>query len=130
MNKEEIAVNIIEADFIRNRRYFINVHGSSFSKNGTPDFIAQDKDGRILGIEVKRIGKMPEVNQWGHGLDIVKSGGRFIVAYEDFDLKQVDDYKLPVFEVHPSDDGLEQYDLFGLKPFNQTTEIIYVRGEQ
>ena len=65
----------------------------------------------------------------GHGLDIVKSGGRFIVAYEDFDLKQVDDYKLPVFEVYPSDDGLEQYDLFGLRPFNQTTEIIYVRGE-
>lgn len=65
MNKEEIAVNIIEADFVRNHRYFINVHGSSFSKNGTPDFIAHDKDGRILGIEVKRIGKMPEVNQWG-----------------------------------------------------------------
>ena len=52
------------------------------------------------------------------------------MSYEDFDLKLVDDYKLPVFEVHPSDDGLEQYDLFGLKPFNQTTEIIYVRGEQ
>ncbi len=34
-------------------------------------FIAHDRDGRILGIEVKRIGKMPEVNQWGHGLDIV-----------------------------------------------------------
>ena len=43
MNKEEIAVNIIEADFVRNHRYFINVHGSSFSKNGTPDFIAHDK---------------------------------------------------------------------------------------
>ena len=53
-----------------------------------------------------------------------------IVAYEDFDLELVDECHLPTFEVYPSDDGLEQYDLFGLRPFNKTTEILYVRGDE
>ena len=93
--KEQIVVNYIEAQLKAKQRYYINVHGSTYSQNGTPDFITQDKDGVFVGIEAKAPKKTPVINQWRHAIKILNSGGRFIVGQEDFDINKMDHGKLP-----------------------------------
>lgn len=118
------AVGKIVNECIIHNRYYVNVHGSLFSQDGTPDILTHDKDGVFTGIEAKRLGSLPAVNQWGKGLEIIRSGGRFIVGYEDFSFDTVDNHQLPIFTVKASD-GFEQYELadMKIKAFNQTTEV-------
>lgn len=92
--KEQDVVNYIELLLKKNGRYFVNVHGSSFGKNGTPDFITHDKNGIFVGLEAKAPKKKPYTNQWARGIEILKSGGRFIIAQDDFDLEAMDDQKI------------------------------------
>lgn len=93
--KEQTVVNYIEAQLKAKGRYYINVHGSTYSQNGTPDFITQDNDGILVGIEAKAPKKTPVINQWRHAIKILNSGGRFIVGQEDFDINKMDKGKLP-----------------------------------
>lgn len=80
-------------------RYYINVHGSNFSKNGTPDLITFDSKKIFVGIEVKMPNKQPVVNQWRQGIKILKAGGRFVVGYDDFDINKLDNHTLPIVKV-------------------------------
>lgn len=97
--KEQIIVNYIESQLKNIKRYYINNHGSTFSKNGTPDFITLDKNNNFLAIEAKVPGKAPVINQWRRCIEILLSGGRFIVAQDDFDINKVDDNKLPKVKI-------------------------------
>ena len=107
-----------------NNRYFVNVHGSSFSRNGTPDIITLDKDNRFLAIEAKVAKRQPKADQLNNALDILRSGGRWIVAYEDFDLDKIDNHTVKTLEVEDTDDlnkiELQKYKFYG------TTEMILV----
>jgi hypothetical protein len=122
MKKEQFTVDTIERECRIHGRYFINVHGSMFSRNGTPDFITHDKEGQFVAIEAKQLKKAPVVNQWARGIEVLRSGGRFIVAYEDFELEKIDEKTLPIFYID-SKDGYEEFDLVDVAAFNTTTEV-------
>lgn len=89
--KEELIVSRIENELNQAMRYFQNTHGTMFSKNGAPDFVTLDKNGRFVGIEAKAPNKSPYINQWRRCIEILLSGGRYIVAQDDFTLENMDD---------------------------------------
>lgn len=96
---EDRVIANIEKQLASVGRYYINVHGSSYSKNGTPDIITSDKDNIFCGIEAKAPGKKPFENQWRHGIRILKSGGRFIIAQHDFNIQNLDNHCFPIIEI-------------------------------
>lgn len=97
--KESVIVNYIENQLKLIKRYYINNHGSTFSKNGTPDFITLDKNNIFLAIEAKAPNKSPVINQWRRCIEILLSGGRYVIAQDDFDIKEVDNNKLPKVKI-------------------------------
>lgn len=120
--KEQVVVNHIEAQLKAKLRYYINVHGSTYSQNGTPDFITQDKSGTLVGIEAKAPKKAPVINQWRHAIKILKSGGRFIVGQEDFDINKMDNKTLPKVEIGGII-GESEFDARALK-ITKSSEVI------
>lgn len=97
--KEEVVVNSIERQLAAKNRYFNNLHGTMFSKNGSPDFITIDAHGRYTGIEAKAPKKSPYTNQWRRAIEILLSGGRYIIAQDDFDLNDADEFKIKTIEI-------------------------------
>lgn len=97
--KEEVVVKSIERQLLLSSRYYNNLHGSMLSKNGSPDFVTMDIDGIYTGIEAKAPKKTPYVNQWRRCIEILLSGGRFIVAQDDFDLQAMDSHNLPIIKI-------------------------------
>lgn len=120
--KEQVVVNLIEKWLNYKHRYHINIHGSTFSKNGTPDFITHDINGILVGIEAKVPGKAPVTTQWRQGISILKSGGRFVVAQDDFNLDMLDNEQLPILEITDDEFIARNYKI------NGTTEIILKGG--
>lgn len=119
--KESSIVQWIEGQLSASGFYFANVHGSIFSSTGTPDLICSI-DGSFVAIEVKRSGNSPKVAQLDHALRILRSGGRAIIAYEDFDLSKVVSKDLPTIDVGQKEDAYDLYDTVNFK--NTTTELI------
>ena len=97
--KEEVVVNEIERQLNAKVRLYNNLHGTMFSKNGSPDFITMDRSGIYLGIEAKAPKKSPAINQWRKAIEILLSGGRYVVAQEDFDLDLIDRRLVKTVEV-------------------------------
>lgn len=120
--KEEVVVGIIESQLNRSDRYFNNLHGTMFSKNGSPDFITVDSSGRLVGIEAKAPGKSPFVNQYRRAIEILLSKGRYIVAQEDFDLKKLDDRSFKTYQIG-SEIGQSEFEAVDKKIVG-TTEIV------
>ena len=87
---ENKVVELIESQLSRDDRWFLNVHGSMFSKSGTPDILTVDHSGVVVGIEIKKPGGMVAINQLRRGLEILNSGGRFVIATADFLLENLD----------------------------------------
>ena len=123
--KEEVVVNSIESQLRSKNRYFNNLHGTMFSKNGSPDFITIDANGRYTGIEAKASGKSPFTNQWRRAIEILLSGGRYIVAQDDFDLNDADRFAIKTIEIG----GEIGYDEFIAEEWKivGTTEVILRR---
>ena len=112
--KEQTVVDYIEKQLKIAGRYYINVHGSTYSKNGTPDFITMDNNNIFTGIEAKAPGKKPYANQWRRGIEILLSGGRFVIAQDDFVLSNFDNNQLPIIYVG-SEIGESEYEAALLK---------------
>lgn len=121
--KENVVVNFIEKSLLYKNRYYLNVHGSDYSLNGTPDIITSDKNGIFLGIEVKAPKEQPRVSQWRRAIEILNSNNnaRIIIAYDDFDIDKVDNKELPIMKID-NIIGKTEYDLLNVK-LSQTTEI-------
>ena len=102
--REQFIINRIESQLVLANRFFINNHGSEMSRSGNPDFVTIDRHGTFLGIEAKKAGEKPTVNQFRRAIEIIQSGGRYVVAYDGFDLDSVDER-----------DGLETFCLPGLE---------------
>jgi len=119
--KEQVIIDHIEKWLNYKKRYYLNVHGSEYSNNGTHDIITHDINNQFLSIEAKAPNRQPKVNQWRHAIKVLKSGGRVIIAYEDFDLNKVDNNQLPVIKIG-SNIGISEHDASNLKLKN-TTEI-------
>lgn len=120
--EENKVIILIESQFIRNRRYFVNNHGAGFGKSGVPDFFTLDKNSIFCGIEAKRPSETPTPNQFRHGIKILLSGGRFIVAQHDFDLSKLDKKEFPLIKIG-SEIGESEFEASLLK-INKTTEFI------
>lgn len=120
--KEQTVVNIIESQLRSNNRFYLNVHGSLFSANGTPDFITHDAKGIFVGLEAKAPNKKPVVNQWRRGIEILNSGGRFIVGQDDFSLEKMDNSSFPK-QILGRTIGESEFDAMELK-IRCTTEFI------
>lgn len=121
--KEEVVVRLIEKQLASKSRLYNNLHGTMFSKNGSPDFITMDTTGRYLGIEAKAPKKTPYTNQWRRAIEILLSGGRYIVAQEDFDLNKVDSGTLSSTVEIGSEIGYDEFLAEDLK-INCTTEVL------
>lgn len=121
--KEEVVVRLIEKQLASKSRLYNNLHGTMFSKNGSPDFITMDSAGRYLGIEAKAPKKTPYTNQWRRAIEILLSGGRYIVAQEDFDLNKVDSGTLSSTVEIGSEIGYDEFLAEDLK-IVRTTEVL------
>lgn len=121
--KEEVVVRLIEKQLASKSRLYNNLHGTMFSKNGSPDFITMDTTGRYLGIEAKAPKKTPYTNQWRRAIEILLSGGRYIVAQEDFDLNKVDSGTLSSTVEIGSEIGYDEFLADDLK-IVCTTEVL------
>lgn len=89
-SKENAAVAGVERALTAAGRFHINSFGSLMSKGGAPDFITCDDTGRLVGIEVKRPGETPKVNQFRRACEMLLSGARYMVAYEGFTIDELD----------------------------------------
>lgn len=118
--KEQSVVDEIERQLKLNKRYYVNVHGSLFSTNGTADFLTHDKYGRFIGIEAKVDGKSPVINQWRKAMQMLNSGLRYVIAQSDFDLEKIDNNSLPIVEMGNSPG--DEFDMEKVK-INQSTEV-------
>lgn len=121
--RENSVIKRIENQLNANNRYFVNIHGSMFSRNGTPDIVTHGKNGDIIFIEAKAPGKELVVNQWRHFVRILNSGGRAVVAYEDFSLQKLDDGDLPKVTIG-SIVGVSDMIASKTITLSQTTEVI------
>lgn len=97
--KEQVVVDYIEDYLSYLGRYYVNIHGSEFSKNGTPDIITHDKNNKFLAIEAKAPKQSPKLSQWQHAIMILNSGGRYVVAQDDIDIEKMDNELLPIIEI-------------------------------
>ena len=88
--KESRTVSDVTRELTQARRWFVNYHGSGMGTDGVPDFLTMTSSGQLAGIEAKRPGEKPTVNQFRQGLKIVLSGGLYFIAYPDFDISDLD----------------------------------------
>lgn len=120
--KEEVVVNEIERQLNAKVRLYNNLHGTMFSKNGSPDFVTMDKSGIYLGIEAKAPKKSPAINQWRKAIEILLSGGRYVVAQEDFNLDLIDRKLVKTVKIG-REIGYSEFEAEDLKIVG-TTEVI------
>lgn len=84
---EQLVVNDIVYELNRHGKWFVNNHGTVMGGGGTPDIITLDHDGTLLAIEAKSPGAKPKINQLRRAVEILASGGRYVVAYGfDYDI--------------------------------------------
>lgn len=112
--KEKNIIQYIEKTFKYYNRFYINFHGTNFGKVGVSDFITLDKDSVFTAIEVKTENTMPYANQYRRALEILSSGGRFIVAKQDFSIQNLDNHTIPKIPTQLVV-GKSEYDLLELK---------------
>lgn len=119
--KEQIVIDHIE-DWLKYKdRYYVNIHGSTYATNGTPDILTSDAQGQFMGIEAKAPKQVPRVNQWQRAIEMLLSNNRYIVAQDDFDLDLVDQMKVPRIEIESDIERLFEYSDMKIE---QTSEIV------
>lgn len=87
--RESTIVGHIERQLKRRGTWYVNNHGSAFGSRGVPDFITVDDSGGLIGVEAKAPGALPYPNQLRQAIKIIRSGGRYVVAYADVDMDRV-----------------------------------------
>ena len=120
---ETKIVRWMEKLFTANQIYYVNIHGSFLgNQNGIPDFIVTDKTGIFSGIEVKQPGGHITAAQCRQAQEILKNGGRFVVAVNDFNLDKFLNHELKTKTITVDTDDMEMFDRFN--PVKETFEII------
>ncbi|MEJ7209931.1 hypothetical protein [Staphylococcus capitis] len=96
--QESYTTNIVVKQFKSDGRFYFNSKGTSYGGgNGRADIDTCDKNGIYVGMEIKRekIGKVYP-NQLRKGAWIAASGCRYIVAYPDFKIENLDNHDIPI----------------------------------
>lgn len=123
--KEQVVVDYVEKCLAYEDRYFVNVHGNRMTANGTPDIITCDSSGKLLCIEVKAPNQSPEATQWLRAIEVVYSGGRYVIAQDDFDLDLIDSYSDEVPKISVINNRIEAPIKYAKEiKIKQTTEIV------
>lgn len=124
---EQFVVDLVESSLDSAGLWWANVHGEARgAQNGVPDVITLDARGRLCGIECKARGEEPVFTQWLQAQRIVASGGRYIVAYEDFDVGAFARGELPVAEL-----GRDEADCIAMRlPDRKTTREVVLAPEE
>ena len=110
--RESKVVSLVVNQCDRAGRFAMNNHGTVMSRSGVPDIVTVDAQGTFLGIEVKTLGQKPTVNQLRRAAEILRSGGRYVVAYPDFDLRAVDAQSLRTYAVASVEEIGVEFDLY------------------
>lgn len=122
MSRESRVVSGIRDILESHGLYVINIFGGATTGlDGQPDLVTMDTTGRFVGIEVKPNGEKPTPNQYRRLIDIIESGGRGIVGYDDFNFSDFENSSIERVVI-TNDDG-DEYILAGTN-FNRTIEIV------
>ena len=99
MNKTEAqTTKKISGQFEKIDRVFYKImKGKRGKNNGIPDSICTDKNGTIVGLELKSDKGYAYPNQVRQGIKIIQSGGRYIVGYYDFTIDAMDNEEFPKY---------------------------------
>ncbi|HCV2365126.1 TPA: hypothetical protein SGW21_002260 [Staphylococcus aureus] len=95
--QETYTTNKVTKELKKDSRFFVTSKGTAYGGgNGRADIDTADKDGIYVGMEIKRekIGKVYP-NQLRKGAWIVSSGCRYVVAYPDFKIEDLDNHTIP-----------------------------------
>lgn len=92
------TVSKVENELSMHGAHYYNYHGSTFTTNGAPDILACIS-GQFYGIECKISYTQPYINQLRQAIYIIRSGGRYIVAKEDFEYDSVIGHKIPSIKI-------------------------------
>lgn len=93
-------------------RKSFNIKGDGFgTDNGTPDILTMDSEGKFVGLEVKSSKGHVYPTQLRRCREILESGGRYIIGYQDFSLENMDNHELPIFEYEDEDMKLPKHSL-------------------
>lgn len=88
---EQKVVDHVKASLASNGSYMVVFQGSRTTANGTPDILCCFKPtGMFIGIECKAVGGEPSIVQLRRGIEIIRAGGRFVLATSDFTLKRLE----------------------------------------
>lgn len=110
-NETSTVARFVEASVSAAGGYVVKYHGSQFTGAGVPDILACI-DSAFVGIEAKLTGNQVTVAQVRHGIGIVRAGGVFVVAFEDFSLDSIGG-SVPVVTVADDED---EYDVIERVP--------------
>lgn len=128
--REQVVVDLVVNECDRAGRFTINNHGTVMSRSGVPDIVTVDAGGTFLGIEVKTLCQKPTVNQLRRAAEILRSGGRYIVAYPDFDLARIDARETQTWQVAGINElGIEFVMAEQFRSNDSTVEIVAGAGE-
>ena len=98
--RERKVVDFVEGQLGSVGRWYVNIKGDGHgARNGAPDIVTADSNGRLVGIECKKPGEEPVYTQFLESLRIVLSGGRYVVAYEDFSIEGLDTFGFPKYSI-------------------------------
>lgn len=78
----------------------VKIHGAAYQTSGLPDIIAIDRNGRFVGLEVKRpvVGKVTDLQK--RTLENINLGGGYAVV-----VRSVDDAKRAIFASEWAEDA-------------------------
>lgn len=122
---ESVLVDDIISQLRATDKWAVNVHGGAMRTDGVSDVISQDKNNILTLIEVKVGNNKPSRNQWNQGIEAIRKGNRFIIAYEDFNIFAFDNDEIPFFVLNESVDSFEVSKMF---KENRTVEVIFEKG--
>ena len=107
--KESAVIKLIEKQLSDVGREYYNIHGNKMGGgNGKPDIFTMDKDGRFVGIEAKAYNGKVYPNQLDRAYAITSNHGRYVVAYADFEVADIDNHTLPKIPYEHSEMEIEK----------------------
>lgn len=108
--KEERVIESISKQLKASGREFYNIHGNKMGGgNGKPDIFTMDINGHFVGIEAKAYNGKVYPNQLDKAHAITSVGNaRYIVAYADFEVEDMDNDTLPKIPYEHSEMKIEK----------------------
>ena len=107
--KESAVIKLIEKQLSDIGREYYNIHGNKMGGgNGKPDIFTMDKDGGLSVSRLKAYNGKVYPNQLDSAYAITSNYGRYVVAYADFEVGDMDNDTLPKIPYENSEMKIEK----------------------